>query len=58
MRRNLSRSSRVPIATTGVVGTPQMVFTNPIMTTHVNTIVNRPPMILMVVGCYRNMYKC
>jgi hypothetical protein len=35
-RRNLSRSSALPIATTRVVGTPQMVFTNLIMITHVN----------------------
>jgi len=39
-RRNLSRSLGIPIATIGVVGTPQMVFTNPIMTTHVNKIIN------------------
>jgi hypothetical protein len=32
----LSRSSRILITTTRVVGTPHMVFTNPIMTTHVN----------------------
>jgi hypothetical protein len=58
MRRNLSRSLRVPIATTGIVGTPQMVFINPMMTTHVNKIANQPLMILMVVGKYINMYKC
>jgi hypothetical protein len=35
-RRNLSRSSALPIATTGVVGIPQMVFTNLITATHGN----------------------
>jgi hypothetical protein len=35
-RRNLSQSLALPIATTRVVGTPQMVFTDSIMTTHVN----------------------
>jgi hypothetical protein len=35
-KRNLSRSSRLPTTNTGVVGTPQMVFTNPRMTTHVH----------------------
>jgi hypothetical protein len=39
-RRNLSRSSALLITTTGVVGTPQMVFTNLITTTHVNKTTN------------------
>ena len=34
-RRNLSRNSTRPVITTRVVGTPQMVFTNPIITIHV-----------------------
>jgi hypothetical protein len=34
--RKLCGSSRLPIATIGVVGTPQMVFTNLIMTIHGN----------------------
>jgi len=38
--RNLSRSLRILVATTRVVGTPHMVFTNPIMTTHVNRTTN------------------
>jgi hypothetical protein len=38
--RNLSRSLGLSIATTRVVGTPYMVFTNPIMTTHENKIVD------------------
>jgi hypothetical protein len=39
-RRKLSGSSTLLIAITGVVGRPQMVFTNLIMTTHVNRIVD------------------
>jgi len=35
--RNLSRSSRLPTINIGVVRTPQMVFTNPIMTIHDKT---------------------
>ncbi len=38
--RNLSKSFRLPTTIVGVIGTPQMVFTNPIMTTHVNKIGN------------------
>jgi hypothetical protein len=34
----LSRSSRILISIIGVIGTPHMVFTNPIMTIHVNII--------------------
>jgi hypothetical protein len=35
-KRNLSQSSTLPIATTRIVKTLQMVFTNPIITIHVN----------------------
>jgi hypothetical protein len=35
-KRNLSTSSKIPIITIRVVGTPWMVYTNPIMTIHVN----------------------
>jgi len=45
----------LPIATIGVFGTPQMVFTNSIMTIHVNRIVDRPSMSSMVVGGYKNV---
>jgi hypothetical protein len=38
--RNLHRSFALPIATTGVVGTLHMVFTNPIMIIHVEMIVD------------------
>jgi len=54
-RRNLNRSSTLLIATIGVVGTIQIVFTNLIMTTHVNEIGNQPSMNLMVVGGYKNV---
>jgi len=40
-KRNLSRSSRLPTINTRVVGTPQMVFTNPIMIIHDKT-TNQP----------------
>jgi hypothetical protein len=49
----LNGSSTLPIITIGVVGTPQMVFTNLIMTTHVNRIINRPSMSLMANGGYK-----
>jgi len=37
--RNLNQSLALLIAIIGVIGIPQMVFTNPIMTTHVNKII-------------------
>jgi len=40
VRRNLSQCLALPTATTRVVETPWMVFTNLIMTTHVNRIAN------------------
>jgi hypothetical protein len=52
--RNLSWSLALPIITTRVVGTPQMVFTNPIMTTHVNKTTYRPLMSSMAIGGYKN----
>ncbi len=39
-RRNLNWSLALPMTTTRVVGTPQMVFTDSIMTTHVNMTTN------------------
>jgi len=53
--RNLSRSLGLPIATIGVIRTHQMVFTDPIMATHVKRIANRTPMNSMVVGWYINI---
>jgi hypothetical protein len=52
--RNLNRSSALPTIFTRVVGILQMVFTNLIMTTHVNRIADRPLMSSMVVGGYRS----
>ncbi len=43
----------LPTTTIRVVTTPQMVFTNSIMTTHVNRNLGRPPMSSMVVGGYK-----
>jgi len=54
IRRNLSQSSTLPTTIIGVVGTLQMLFTNPIMITHVNIIANQPPMSSIYVGGYRN----
>ncbi len=42
----------LPTTIIGDVGTPQMVFTNPIMTTHVNRTIDQPPLSSMVVGRY------
>jgi len=53
--RNLSRSSALPTFTTGVVHTPRMVFTNLIMTTHVNRTVDGPLMSLMATRGYRSV---
>ncbi len=54
--RNLSRSLGTPLATIGVDGTPYMVFTNPIMTTHVNMTTDQPPMSSIIVGGYISTY--
>jgi len=54
-KKNLNQNTTLPIITIGVVGTPQMVFTNPIMIIHVNRNLSRPPMSLMVVGGYKNV---
>ncbi len=53
-RRNLSRSSGIPISTTRIVGTPQMVFTNLIMTTYVNRTLNQPSMNSIIARRYIN----
>jgi hypothetical protein len=39
-RRKLSGSTTLPTTTTRVVGTPQMMFNNSIMITHVNRTIN------------------
>jgi hypothetical protein len=53
-RKKLSGSMTLPITTTGVVGTLQMVFTNPIMIIHVNRFAYRPPMSSMVARGYKS----
>jgi hypothetical protein len=52
-RRNLNRSLGL-LTTIRVVGTPQMVFTNPIMIIRVNMIIYQPPMSSIVVGRYKS----
>jgi len=52
--RNLSQSLTLPTTTIGIVGIPQVVFTNWITTTHVNKTTNRPLMNSMVAGGYRS----
>jgi hypothetical protein len=39
--RNLNRNLALPTTISRVIGTPQMVFTNPITTTHVNKTIDR-----------------
>jgi hypothetical protein len=53
--RNLSRSLALPMANIGVVGTPHMVFTNPITIIHVNKTIDRPLMNSIVVGEYKSV---
>jgi hypothetical protein len=52
-RRKLSRSSGLPMANIGVVGTPQMVFTDLIMIIHVHKTIDQPLMNSIAVGKYR-----
>ncbi len=54
MGRNLSRSLELPTGNTRVFGTPQMVFTNPIMNIHVHKTIDRPPMNSKVARRYRS----
>jgi hypothetical protein len=49
VKRNLRKNSKLPVVNTKVVGTPQIVFINPIRITHV-----RPPMSSIAIGRYRN----
>jgi len=53
-RRNLSQSSMLLTTTTRVVGIPQMVFINPITTSHGNMTVDQPLMSSMIVGGRRS----
>jgi hypothetical protein len=52
MRRNLNRSLRPPTMNTKVVGTPQMVFINPIMTIRVHRTTYIALMSSIVAGGY------
>jgi hypothetical protein len=52
-QRNLSRSLGLLIAITRVIRTPRMVFTNLIMTIHVNRTVDRPLMNLVTTRRYK-----
>jgi len=54
-RRKLSGNTTLPTSTIGVVGTPQMVFTNPILITHVNMTTYQPSMSSMAVKGYRSV---
>ncbi len=51
----MSQSLAIPVVITRVFSIPQLVFTNSIMTTHVNKIVDRPLMSSMAVGRYKSL---
>jgi hypothetical protein len=53
-RRNLNKSLGILVATTAVVGTPQMVFINPITTIYENKTPYRPLMDLIATGGYKS----
>jgi hypothetical protein len=53
--RNLNWSLALPTTIIRVVCTPQMVFTNPITTIHVNRTTNQPLMNSMVVRGYKSV---
>jgi hypothetical protein len=55
VRIRVTQSVDVGITTTRVVGTPQTVLTNPLMTTHVNRIIDWPSMNSMVVRGYKSV---
>jgi hypothetical protein len=52
--RKLNGSTTLLTLTIGVVGTPQMVFTNPILITHVNMTTDQPSMSSMVAKRYKS----
>jgi hypothetical protein len=54
--RTLNRSYGLLTEIMKVVGTPKMVFTNLIMTTHMNKITNRPSMNSIATKGYINTY--
>jgi hypothetical protein len=51
---NLNRSSGLLTTNIGVVGTPQLVFTNPIMTTHEHKTIDKSPMSSITIRGYKN----
>ncbi len=53
--RNLNRSLRLLTVNTGFVGTPQMVFTNPIRTIHVHKTIDWPSMSSIPIGGYKSI---
>ncbi len=53
--RKLNKSLGLPTTTIGIVETPRMVFTNLIMTTHVNRTVDGPLMSLMATRGYKSV---
>ncbi len=53
-RKKLSGSSTLPTTTNGVIGSPHMVFTTLIMTTHVNRATNQPLMNSMATRKYKS----
>jgi len=53
--RKLNKSLGLPTTTIGIVETPRMVFTNLIMNTHVNKIVDEPSMSLITIGGYKGI---
>jgi hypothetical protein len=52
-RKEFESEFETPIVTTAIIGTPQMVFTNLIMTIHVNKTVDQPLMNSMVARRYK-----
>jgi hypothetical protein len=52
---NLSKSSKLPALNIGVVGTSQMVFTNPIIIVHVHKTTNQPSMNSIATRRYKSI---
>ncbi len=50
----MNRNLKLLVTTIGIVGTPHMLFTNPMMITHVNKIVDQPLMSSIATGGYKN----
>jgi hypothetical protein len=56
MGKSLSRSLRLSTTNARFFGTPQMLFTNPIIIIHVHKTIDEPPMSSIAIGGYRNTY--